>query len=106
MEPIEQVLRVGVEVELELPDGVPAIGEEGDLLVQLMALRLEHLVEPPFRFLVIGLDEGKAFAGHGGFGLLTPREGQEALPSDDLKPASRALGTDIAPIEADGERTI
>jgi hypothetical protein len=38
MEPIEQVLRVWVEVELELAHRVAAIREQGDLLVQLMAL--------------------------------------------------------------------
>jgi hypothetical protein len=38
MELIEQMLGMGVEVELELPHGVAAIGEEGNPLVQLMAL--------------------------------------------------------------------
>jgi hypothetical protein len=38
MEPIEQMLGMWVEVELEIPHPVAAIGEEGNLLVELMAL--------------------------------------------------------------------
>jgi hypothetical protein len=38
MESIEQMLGVWVEIELELPHGVAAVGEEGDPLVELMAL--------------------------------------------------------------------
>jgi hypothetical protein len=38
MEPIEQVLPVGVQIELYLAHGVAAIGKKRDLLVELMAL--------------------------------------------------------------------
>ena len=46
MKPIEEVLRVRVELELELTHGVAAIGKKGDLLVHLMALRVERLEGP------------------------------------------------------------
>jgi hypothetical protein len=59
MKPVQQMLGVGVQIELKLAHGVPAIGENGDLLVQLMPLRLEHFEEPTFRFLVKGLHERK-----------------------------------------------
>jgi hypothetical protein len=95
-----------VEVELELPHGVAAIGEEGNLLVELVALRLEHFEEPPFRCLELGLDEGKALTGDRLLGLLTSRERQAALASNDLKPDWLALGTHVAPIDAYRERAI
>jgi len=47
------MLCLGVEIELEVAHGVATVREKGDLLVELMALRLEHLTEPAFRFLVI-----------------------------------------------------
>jgi hypothetical protein len=87
----------------EIPDSLGSssihrlIGISSNLLVQLVALRLEHLEQAPFGFLVIGLDEVKAFAGDECLGLFTPCEGQEALPGDDLKPALRALGADVPP---------
>ena len=71
MEPIEQMLGLGIEIELEIAHGVAAIGEKRDLLVQLVALGLEHLEEPAFGFLVIGLDEGKTLAGDGRLGLFS-----------------------------------
>jgi hypothetical protein len=42
MEPIEQVLRIRVQIELELAHRVAAIGEKRDLLIELVTLRLEH----------------------------------------------------------------
>jgi hypothetical protein len=38
VKPVEEMLGVGVQIELELPHGVAAIGGKGDLLVQLVAL--------------------------------------------------------------------
>ena len=95
-----------VQIELKLAHRVAAIGEKHDLLVELMPLRLEHLEQPPFGFLVIGLHEGKAFAGHRLFGLLTPREGQQTFPGNHLEPPWLRLGADVAPIDADRERAI
>ena len=57
------MLGLGIKVELEVADGIAAIREKRDLLVQLVALRLEHLEEAAFGFLVIRLDEGKTLAG-------------------------------------------
>jgi hypothetical protein len=91
------MLRVWVQVELKLAHGVPTVGEKGDLLIELMALRLQHVEQASLRFLVKGLDEGKAFTGDGRFGLLTLRERQEALVGNDLEPAWLALGADVAP---------
>jgi hypothetical protein len=95
-----------VQIELEVPHGVAAIGEKGNLLVELVTLGLEHFEQASFGFLVISLDEGKAFAGDRLLGLLTPRERQETFAGDDFEPALRALGPDIAPIDAHRERAI
>ena len=62
MEPVEQMLGLRAQVELEIPDRVAPIGEKLDLLVHLEALGLEEFEEAALRFLVIGLHEGKAFA--------------------------------------------
>ena len=97
MEPIEQMLGLRVEVELELAHGVAAIGEKGDLLVQLVALRLEHFEQAPFGFLVKGLHEGKALAGDRLLGLLAACERQETLAGDDLEPALLRLGRGRSP---------
>ena len=47
-----------VEIELQVAHGVAAIGEKGDLLIQLHALALKHLEKSQF-----GLVEPKAHAG-------------------------------------------
>ena len=62
MEPIQQVFGFWVEVELQVAHRLTAIGEEGDLLVGLHALAFEHLEQPPFGFVIIGLDKSKALA--------------------------------------------
>jgi hypothetical protein len=58
------MLGLGIEVKLEITDGIAAIGEKRALLVELGALGLEHLEEPAFGFLIIGLDKGKALRGY------------------------------------------
>ena len=63
MEPIQQMFGFRVEIELQVAHGVAAIGEKGDLLIQLHALALEHLEETPFGLVVIRLYETKAFTG-------------------------------------------
>jgi hypothetical protein len=85
VEPIEQVLGLGIEIQLEVTDGVAPIGEKRDLLIQLMALGLEHLKEPALRFLVIRLDEGKTLAGDRRRGLFAPVKGEEALARNHLE---------------------
>jgi hypothetical protein len=102
MKPVQEMLRVWVQIELEIPHGVAAIGEKSNLLVELVALQLEHLEEPPFRFLVMRLYERKALTGDWRFGLFSPREGQQTLAGNHLEPALPAEGTDVAPIDAHG----
>jgi hypothetical protein len=70
VKPIQEVFGLRVEVELEVARRITAIRQKRDLLIELVTLRLEHFEEPTFGLLVIGLDEGKAFAGDGGLGLL------------------------------------
>ena len=60
MEPVEQVLGVGVEVQRQVADVVAAVGEEGDGLVGLHALGDEQVEQAPFEFAVVGLDEPEA----------------------------------------------
>ena len=100
------MLGLGIEVELEIADRIAAIREEGDLLIQLMALRFEDLEEPAFGFLVIGLDESKTFAGDGLLGLFPTVKGQEALARNHLEGALLSLGLHVAPIDSDGERAM
>ena len=42
MKPVQEMLSLGVEIQLELAHRIAAIGEEGDLLIELVTLRLEH----------------------------------------------------------------
>ena len=63
MKPVEQVLGLRVQVQLEVAHRVAAVGEKRELLVHLMALRLEHLEQAAFGLLVQGLDKPKALAG-------------------------------------------
>jgi hypothetical protein len=42
MKPIQEMLGLRVEVELEIAHGLPAIGQKGDLLIELVTLRLKH----------------------------------------------------------------
>jgi hypothetical protein len=106
MEPTEQMLCVWVQVELEIPHGVAAVGEERDLLVQLVALRFGPLKQAAFRLLVIRLHKRKALAGDRLLGFLPPCEGQQTLPNDHFKPPGLMLCADIARIDAYGQRAI
>ena len=106
MKPIEQMLGLRIEVELEVAHGIAAIGEKRDLLVQLVPLGLEHLKEPPFGFGVVGLDQSKTLAGDGRFGLFPPVKREEAPARDHLKAALLPLRFDVAPINPDGQRPI
>jgi hypothetical protein len=60
--PVENMLGLWAYVELEVTDGVTAVGEERDLLVQLHPLRLQDLKQAPFRFGVQRLHKAKALA--------------------------------------------
>ena len=86
------MLGLGIEVPLEVTDSIATIGEKRDLLVELVALGLEHLEEPAFRFLVIGLHEGKTFAGDRLLGLFPTVKGQETLARNDFEGSPAPLG--------------
>src|SRR5213592_2912984 len=100
------MLGLRIEVELEVAHGIAAIGEKRDLLVQLVALGLEHLEEPAFGFGVVGLDKSKTLAGDGRFGLFPPVKREETLARNDLKSAVLSLGLDVAPINPARQRPI
>jgi hypothetical protein len=106
VESIEQLLRVRVQIELEIAYRVAPVRENRDLLVQLVALGLEHLEQAPFRLLVIGLYEGKAFIRGGLVELQAPLEGQEALAGDVFASAVLTRATRLSPIDAQGEGTL
>src|SRR4030095_6891798 len=104
MEPVEQMLGLRAQVELEIPDRLAPIGEKLDLLVHLEALRLEEFEEAALRLLVIGLHEGKAFARRCGL-FVIPSEREDALTGNHLEPALlTALRFDVAAIDPDGQR--
>lgn len=85
---------------------LPAVGEKGDLLIELVALGLEHPKEPAFRFLIIRLHEGKALTGDGLLRFLTSLESHEALANDDFEATLLALGADVSAIDTHRKRTI
>src|SRR5512145_3356795 len=106
MEPIEQVLCFGTEIELNVSHRVAAVGEKLDLLVHLQALRLQELKEAPLGFLIISLHEGKAFARRCGV-FVVPSERQDALARNDLEPSLlAALRFDVATINTDCQWSI
>src|SRR6267142_257067 len=100
------MLSLRIEVKLEVPHGITAIGQKRDLLVELVALRLEHLEEATFGFLVIGLHEGKTLAGDRLLGLFPAVKGQETLARNHLEGALLSLGLHIAAIDPDGQRAM
>jgi len=55
MEPVEQMLGLRIEVERQVAYVVPAVGEEGNLLVHLHPLGAQYLEEPPLRLGVVAL---------------------------------------------------
>ncbi len=101
VEPVDQVLGLGVQVEGKLPDVGAAVGEEGDLLVGLHALGLEELEKPALRLGVVRLDVPE------GLGVSVGRHG---LAGDHVEPplTARSLvaGMDVPAVEADRERQV
>jgi hypothetical protein len=106
MKPIEQMLGLWVEIELEVTHRVTPIREKRNLLVELVALRLEHLKEAAFGFLVIGLDEGKTLAGDRLLGFFPAVKGQETLARNHLEGPLFPLGLHVAPIDPDCQRAM
>src|SRR5664280_289445 len=96
VEPVEQVLGVGVEVQRQVADVVAAVGEEGDGLVGLHALGDEQVEQAPFGFGVVGLDEREAL------GRPVRRGGPAGDHLAPPVPAGLLLaGVDVATVEAD-----
>src|SRR5262249_8265325 len=100
------MLSLRAHIELEIADRVAAVREKRDLLVQLKALRLQDLVQAPFRFGVHGLHKAKTLA-RGRLLILVASKGQGALAGDDLEVMLLCLPIPhIAPVNPDGDRPI
>src|SRR2546422_8488048 len=100
------MLGVGVEIALEVTHAIAAIGEKCDLLVELVALGLEHLEEPAFGFLVIRLHEGKTFAGDGLLSLVSPVKVEQTLARNHLETALLPPGFHIAAVNPHRQRSV
>src|SRR5262245_43582254 len=100
------MLGLWAHVELEVTDGVTAVGEEGNLLVQLHPLRLQDLKQAPFRFGVQRLHKAKALARRG-LVVLIACEGKRILADNDLKVVLLGLPVPyVAPVNAYGDGAI
>ena len=78
VEPVQQVLGLGVEVAGDVANVFAAVGEEGDLLVGGHPLGFEHFEQAPSGFGVVGLHIPEA-AG--------PPASGDGLADDHLEPA-------------------
>src|SRR6266568_9558366 len=78
VKPIDEMLGPRVQVERQVAYVLPAVRQEGDLLVHLHALGLQHLEQASLGLGVVRLNEAKA-----------PGRpvGRHALASDDFEPA-------------------
>ncbi len=101
MEPVQQVLSLGVEIERQVADVFAAVGEEGDLLVGLHPLGFEHFEQAPFGFGVVGLHVPETCG---------PPVCGDGLAGDHLEPAVGAgtllAGVDVAAIQPDHDLQI
>src|SRR5664280_861848 len=75
VEPVEQVLGVGVEVQRQVADVVAAVGEEGDGWLACMPWEMSRSNRAPFGFGVVGLDEPCRCATSPGCGAWSSRSG-------------------------------
>jgi hypothetical protein len=53
VEPVDEMLGLGIEVQGQVAHILSAVGQEGDLLIGLHPLRLQHLEEPSLRVGVV-----------------------------------------------------
>jgi hypothetical protein len=60
MKPVQQVLSLGIQIQLHVAYVLAAVGEEIDLLVGLHALGLKQLEQATFGLFIVGLNPGKA----------------------------------------------
>jgi len=63
MKPIEEMLGLGVEVQLQLAHRIAAVGEKGHLLIHLHALGFEHLKHAPLGLGIVAMHKGKTLRG-------------------------------------------
>src|SRR5713101_3037856 len=95
VKPIDQMLRLRMELHGEVPHRLAPIGQEGERLIVLHALRLQYLAQPAFRFGVVGLDKAKAFGRLGG---------RHRFADNDLEVALLLIPvSDIPAIETNGD---
>src|SRR5215510_3486777 len=100
------MLGMWVQVKLEVPHGIPAIGQKRDLLIHLMPLRPQDLEEAPFWFRIQGLHKTQALAGRDLL-LVVSSEGEDTFADNDFELLPFLLPVaDIAAIDADGEGAI
>jgi hypothetical protein len=106
MKPVQQVLGLRVQVQLEVPHRVAPIGQERDLLIHLMPLRLQDLEQAPFRLYIQGRHKAKALAGWDIL-LVLASEDEDALADNDFEMLLFLLPVaDIATIDPDREGAI
>ena len=106
VKPIHNVLGFWAHRAREIADGVAAVREKRDRLIELEPLRLQDLVQAPCRWSVQGWHEAKARAG-GSLLVLIACEGARALADDALE--VRLLRLPIAPrapVDAHGDGPI
>src|SRR6266404_9638102 len=106
MKPVQQVLSLGIQIQLHVAYVLAAVGEKIDLLVGLHALGLKQLEQATLGLFIIGLNPGKAPFRELLFALLIPFKGQETLAGNHLELSLLASPADIATVDPDGKRTI
>src|ERR1700730_69873 len=106
MKPVQQVLSLGIQIQLHVTYVLAAVGEEIDLLVGLHALGLKQLEQATFGLFIVGLNPGKAPSRELLFALLIPFKGQETLAGNHLELSLLVLPADIATVNPDRKRTI
>src|SRR6266404_3223894 len=106
MKPVQQVLSLGIQIQLHVAYVLAAVGEEIDLLVGPHALGLKQLEQATLGLFIVGLNPGKAPSRELLFALLIPFKGQETLAGNHLELSLLALPADIATVNPDRQRTI
>jgi len=97
MEPVQDVLRLGIEVLRERAHRLASIGEEGNLLVGLHALGLQQIKEPALGLGVNTLHQSETLARRRHIVGIVAAEGQDALASNHLKQSRHLLSPGPSP---------
>jgi hypothetical protein len=106
MKPVQQVLSLGIQIQLHVTYVLAAVGEEIDLLVGLHTPGLKQLEQATPGLFIVGLNPGKAPSRELLFALLIPFKGQETLAGNHLELSLLVLPADIATVNPDRKRTI